>query len=188
MASPLWHFQLHYSLTTTLARNTPVDHDIYNTSAKTIMRNAIWELVLPQNSIVHVPRGHLGCREVLPPLLRVNSQIRRETLTMFFGANTFMLWIETQFERNDYRATARWVCAIGANSALLLKLTLRDSSTGNGYEVDLAEKTVRKLYVSHPWEERNIREVRQLLGRRADNASQSPEDLLELLALFLKRE
>lgn len=108
------------------------------------LRNRIWELVLPLDSTITVcgsltrprtlpPRG----RKSLPPLLRVNNQIRRETLGMLFGSNTFVLQVGVLPHRYD--RSRGWIQAVGSNLTMVRTIYV---DTAVLYEIDLAEKTV----------------------------------------------
>jgi len=59
------------------------------------IRNWIYGYVIPQDNHLFLPRGYgEDCSELWQPnLTRVDSLIRRESLSIFYGSNTFRLYI-----------------------------------------------------------------------------------------------
>lgn len=94
----------------------------------TEIRNVIYELVLVRRK---------GCGKVLmcedwrvgddidwrlgslPPLLRVNMQIRTETLPIFFGQNMFFLEYPSWRDPDIWCITLEWLEAVGSNVNLI---------------------------------------------------------------------
>lgn len=150
------------------------------------LRNAIWELVLVANGTIRISESRQGRFHTLPPLLRTNIQIRDETLSTFFGSNTF----EFNFKvwSQSFAAT-EWIRVVGSNSALVMSLHLHIPCWDKGLvAVDMAARTVRHmnpLVAAKPWAmHRCMEEAEKFLGQREGNAIQSVDDMLDLLSLL----
>lgn len=98
------------------------------------IRNHIYELVLVKHAAIDISitigkfdsfarRMSASCKQ--PALTRVSQALRRETLPMFYGENSFKINLaimlpEPCYSRKFSDITIRWLCCIGATNRRLM--------------------------------------------------------------------
>lgn len=162
------------------------------------LRNSIWELVVLWRQDVRIGISRSDRYVALPPLLRVNKQIRRETLPKFFDSKKFILYFEftETYVPSSYPVTTSWIHAVGSLWPMVetLHINFHDVTRfEHTLTVDFSKKTLwlgRPCNTRFAWSLCEVdQEVRRKKGegfllRKEGSAIQSAEDAVGFLLLL----